>query len=471
MHWSAYSAISVAAAAAAYGSTVGSLIGSAMGAMVAGSIAGMAIVLSTAASVSAVTAARAAAVVGIAVAVGHLGIEAPAVNAPIVNAQEFGAHCIAAAARGVLQFALPALFLGVVLAGRSAGQFWPLCLAALLVAAWWGGGRAFAALPELVQSGIARVTLLPLPNAREPSALVALFAEGIVLVASLIWVVFIRSNRVACRLAFWGAVAGGVAFALAEASRFAGVWVPESVTIGWLKEWPLMPESEPVRAAVSGAAWGALIGWGAWRERAALVSSPDVGSLRLPWEVAFVVMHATILMAARFVPESPSGGMLAAYASSGLVAGALPLACTLLGRRSPWLMLLPLALMPMAGLAIRHVVYESLSLSADLGWLLLAAIPLGTTTAGAAWAMSHDEEHVGARAGVPLGVALGISVVTSFVLAAAMLDFAWPWSKPTPRTPTLTLLAVLAAMLVITAIRIVVVSASAPGASGAGDDS
>jgi hypothetical protein len=453
------------ALAGAYGAAVGDLAGGSDGAMVACGLAAMAIVLATAREVSAITASRAAAVAGIAAAIGHVSdgvTDVPAVIEGVAAAtgRDIGGRCLAAALRGAVQLALPAVFLGLVLTGRSIGRFATAFLAALVPSAWWGSGLAFSSLPGSVQAAISRVTALALPTLGEPSALITWFAGAVIAVGLLVWVSFIQPNRVAFRLALWGVLAGSTAFALAEAVGLASAWLPAWLAAGPVKEWLGQPAAASIRSAVCGAVWGGILGLGAWRERTAFVSSPDVGAIRPPWEVGLLVLHAIILMAARFAPLQPNGGLLTEYAQSTLVVTAIPLACSLFGRRAPWIMLLPLAIIPMVGLTLRHAVYESGFLSSDSGWLLVAAVPVAVACAGATWIIADDEEHVGGRAGVPLGVAFLISVVTFFGLAAVMLDLAWPWSTPTPKTPALTMLMGLVSILVIPAIRMVAASAA-----------
>lgn len=457
--WGGGTAVLFVAVAAAYGSATGSLVDGVPGATLMGSIVAMAVLLTTAPHVSTVTAVRAAATMAIASAIGFVNSEVLAL--PIADTGiggvawgEIAHRCGAAAARGAVQIALPATVLGLVLAGRGVALSGPPVLTALLLAAWWGSGRLFVLLPEFVKTTLSRITLLPLPSSAEPSPLMAWWAAGLVFLGLLGWAGLARGNRLALRLGASGAVAGGLAFALAEAINLLRLEPPGSVLGLPVHSWLTALQAEPLRLAVGGLAWGGILGWAAWQNRAAFASTPDVGALRLPWEVGLIAIHAIMLCAALFAPRPPSSSLLDAYAKSALLAGAIPIACSLTGRLAPWMLLFPVAIGPMVGTAVRHTVYASQSLSAEVGWFMLAAVPISVACAVAAWAMGHDEEHVGQMASVPLGVTFLVCVFTVVGLAAAILDFAWFWTQQTPHTATLMAMSGLASALAIGSIRL-----------------
>lgn len=173
-------------------------------------------------------------------------------------------------------------------------------------------------------------------------------------------------------------------------------------------------------------------------------------------------MHLVAVMAS-FISSAPlEGGLLDAYANSGAVSAAVPLACTLAGQRAPWVLLLPVALLPMIATSLQHAVFESHLLGMDAGWFVLAAVPVGVACAAAAWAIMYDEDNAAGWAARPLGVALIVLVVTASGLAAAVLDFSWPWTKPTPHAPALMGLIALAVVPIIGGVRMVSARHSRP---------
>jgi len=474
--WGGGTAVLFVAVAAAYGSVIGSLVDGVPGATIMGSIVAIAVLLTTAPHVSTVTAVRAAATMAIASAIGFVNSEVLAL--PIADSGigdvawgEIAQRCGAAAARGAVQIALPATVLGLVLAGRGVAVSGPPVLTALLLGAWWGSGRLFLLLPEVVKATLSRITLLPLPSSTEPAPLMAWWAAGLVLLGLLGWAGLVRGNRLALGLGASGAVAGGLAFALAEAMSLLRLGPLGSVLGVSAHSWLTALQAEPLRLAISGLAWGGILGWAAWRNRAAYTSTPDVGAIRLPWEVGLIAIHAIMLCAALFAPRPPSSSLLDAYAKSALLAGAIPIACSLTGRLTPWMLLFPVAIGPLVGTAVRHTVYSSQSLSAEVGWFMVAAVPISLACAVAAWAMGHDEEHLGQMASVPLGMTFLVCVVTVAGLAAAILDFSWFWTQPTPHTATLTAISGLASVLAIGSIRLLWLAPRGPAGDGNGHGS
>ena len=137
----------------------------------------------------------------------------------------------------------------------------------------------------------------------------------------------------------------------------------------------------------------------------------------------------------------------------GLIAAALPLACCLTGKRVPWLLLLPGAAAPMIGLTLHHAVHESKSLTVDMGWLLIVAIPLAILSISAMWAISYEEDTAGERTPVSLIRSFLVCIGISLGLATVMLDFSWPWLSATPHALALAALMGSAATLTLTVIR------------------
>lgn len=453
-----YAAGLFAALAGAYGSGVGGLAGGLAGAVLGGAIAGMAIILATATEVFAATAARAAAAFAIAASIGYVSYDSPLIppvidSGTVVERREILHRCVAAASKGAVQIALPAVFLGIVLTGQSVGRFGPVFFSALLLGVWWGGERLFAIIPPAIQTRLADFTMSPVPEIGNAPPLPSWFASLVVLAGLLTWAKFIQGNRIAFRLGLWGLAAGGLAFALTQAVGEAIAWLPESLTAGALGSGLRFLRDEPFRSMMCGAIWSGILCGAAWRTRKAFVSSPDMSTLRLPWEVGLLVVHVTILMASLFVPQPPSGGMLATYGRVGLVAAALPIACCLTGKRVPWLLLLPVTAAPVIGAALHHAVYESHSMTVDLGWLLVVAMPLAILGMSAVWAINHDQETLMGRAAVPLGMTFLVCIGAAFGLSAVLLDFSWPWQRADPHAPALTALMGLAAILALIVIR------------------
>ncbi len=455
--WGVVSAVSFVAIASAFASAAGGVVPGNAGAFVTAAIASVALVLAMADQVSTVTAARAAAAMAIAATIGWTAADIPAV--PAVDEGIGGVlwkgaaqRCFASALRGMVPLSLSALFLGITLAGRPVARSSPILLSLLLIGGWWMGEKLFSSLPDSVQSGLAAATFLSPPVEGKHSPLLAFWSGCIVLFGLLAWTRLVQGNRLAFRLGLWGAVAGGLAFAVAEGIVLVPQFAPLPASVLTFFA-PL--QSGPLRPAVTGLLWGGVLGWAVWRERRGFASTPDIGSLRAPWEFGLIAMHLVAVMASFISPAPLDGGLLDAYASSGTVSAAVPLACTLAGQRTPWVLLLPVALLPMIATSLQHAVFESHLLGMDTGWFVLAAGPVGVACAATAWAIMYAEDNAVGWAARPLGVALIVLVVTASGLAAAVLDFSWPWTKPTPHSSALVGLMALAVVPIIGGVRMV----------------
>jgi len=439
---SVIAAIVLPASAAAFGAGVGDLVGFPA---VACAMDAMAIVLTSAAHVSALTAARAIAVMAAAAGLGYVtdGVPAREWNidaAAFGNANVLGHTLVALAIRGAARLGVPAALFAAAMGGRSRSGIGVVAFVASLAALHYAGGLLIDALPDAARSLISSLVMADKPIASAKNGLVMWGGALAAMTGVFIWSKILWSDDLALRLGCWGAVAGAIALPVAHVagSMLAGKadWFPAGI----IREALGVLDAGIVKETLFGSLWGAILGWGAWRNRKAFASTPDVGSLRFPWEVGLLAIHMTLMLAATFAP-SPAGAMiLRPYRDSGILGLAIPLICSLAGRRSPWLVVLPVVMAPVIGCAIRHCVYETQDLSADMGWSFVVAIPLAIVFACASWASLLDEEDVLTRASLPIAVVLLVETAILFGLAVVLLDFAWPWLKVSPNSVALGLL-------------------------------
>lgn len=449
---SAIATVAISACAAAFGAGVGHLAGGAAGAAVACAFAGMAIVLGAAPDVSALTAARAIAIMAASAGLGCVADGVPAtywkIEAELLgNTNTLFSALFALALRGAVRIGLPAALFAAFLTGRSRGGFGVIALVGILVALQYAGGWLFDSLPESPRSTLSRLIMNSAPVAAGSNPLQLWGGALAVVLGFFLWDKFVWNDGVSFRLGMWGLFSGAIALPLAHA--LVGIvpgkadWLPA----GNIREAFGLIDPSLCTQMLFGCVWGGMLGLGSWRHRDAFASTPDVGSLRLPWEIGLLAFHATIFLAALFAPAAGENLFVRSYTQPGVIALAIPLLCVSAGRRSPWLMLLPIVMAPFIGFAVRHGVYETQRLSLDVGWACIVAIPLAIITACAAWASLLDEESVSTPASFPLAVVLGIETAILLGLAGVLLDSAWPWLTTHQNTVPLSILTGLAIVI------------------------
>jgi hypothetical protein len=102
------------------------------------------------------------------------------------------------------------------------------------------------------------------------------------------------------------------------------------------------------------------------------------------------------------------------------------------GRWWPFLLLLPITLVPIAGKMIRRLVYETPKIGELAGWWWYGVLPLAIASVAAVWlarTRDMDGREFARRA-------LLINAWIYFGLNFAFFDFPWPWAAWTTRTPS-----------------------------------
>jgi hypothetical protein len=113
--------------------------------------------------------------------------------------------------------------------------------------------------------------------------------------------------------------------------------------------------------------------------------------------------------------------------------GTIPIVAVVGWRWWPYLMVLPVTVLPIAGKTVRELVYSSQAIGAVAGWIVYLVLPVMVTTIAAVWLQRRSAKgHSGlafARR------ALLLSAWTLFLLNYAFFRFPWPWTTWTGRTP------------------------------------
>jgi len=244
-----------------------------------------------------------------------------------------------------------------------------------------------------------------------------------------LWAGWVRRDRLARNLALWGIV-GGLGFPLGQSLQAFHVWNPELFKSGlWVQLDPVMNWWNWMETTF-GSVMGACLGLGLWLNRRHLGALNDTGEAPLKPGIEWLLLgvHFPLLVLSEF----SSVGWSQIY-DPGLVLGLVPMVAVASGRWWPFLLPLPITLVPIAGKTIRNLVYESHALGLLPGWLLYGVLPLALTTAVAIWFARQVGRKLTGREFARR--ALLLSAWLYFSLNYAFFRFPWPWAKWTGRTP------------------------------------
>ncbi|MBI4559734.1 MAG: hypothetical protein HY706_19260 [Candidatus Hydrogenedentes bacterium] len=240
-----------------------------------------------------------------------------------------------------------------------------------------------------------------------------------------------RKDGLALRLAGWGVLGGAIGFPLGQCLQAYHAWNVESFSEGlWAQLDPNMNWWNMMETTF-GATMGATLGLGLWlhRKRIRFVDDRDVKYLPVAVEWAILVVHVSLLVTAEFL----SFPVIEAFYDLGLIIGVLPIMAVVGGRWWPYLLALPVTLVPITGKTVRNLVYESHAINVPAGWILYLIVPLIIATAAAVWFKRQSDAGQTGRDFTRR--ALLLTTWIYFLLNFAFFRFPWPWAPWTGRTP------------------------------------
>ena len=436
------------------------------GAMIAGVLVGFAAVLCLKSRLTSLTAARAVALTAIGIACGGSMTYGQTIglthDGPLIgNAPAWWWGMLGLAVKGALWIGFAGLFLGLGLGGKRY-RWWEIVLLLvamilLAVVGMWLLNRPFAPdqrlLPWIYFSDSwhwePAGDLKPRPECWGGLLLALAGAAG--------YLALVRRDRLAGRLALWGCLAGGIGFPAGQSLQSWRAWHPERFSadaFGGLAPYLQHVNWWNLMEITFGGVFGLVLGVGLWWNRHLIVderhasAAPPV-TLPLRWEVRLCALHVALLVGAAFL-KVPG---LAWYEASGLFLGALPLVGVLTGRLWPYLLALPLALLPIAGKTLRNLSYEHAEWTPQLGWIVLVILPLALACEVAITLArrSQEQPRTDATRCVHWGLATATVLFTS--LNFVFFRFPWPWEAWTGRTPSGLLLGICATGLLLAVMR------------------
>ncbi|MDA1276025.1 MAG: hypothetical protein O2960_18570 [Verrucomicrobia bacterium] len=241
----------------------------------------------------------------------------------------------------------------------------------------------------------------------------------------------IRKDRLARNLAYWAFLGGAIGFPLGQSVQAFHAWNRELFQSGFLSRIEPHMNWWNMMETTFGAVFGAVLGFGLWmnRKRIAVRPSSDESTMKPAIEWCLIVIYALLLISGEFY----SFRSIERFTDLGLAMGLLPIIGIAVGRWWPFMIVLPLTALPIAGKTLRQLGYGEHQVSILAGWVLYVAVPLILIGAGALWCAARS--RAGERTGVVTERALLIAVWLYFGLNYAFFRFPWPWVEWTSRTP------------------------------------
>ena len=247
----------------------------------------------------------------------------------------------------------------------------------------------------------------------------------------LVYAGVIRRDKLARNLGLWAALGGAIGFPLGQSLQAFHAWNLDLFHGGaWAKFDPLINWWNFMETTF-GATMGAALGLGLWlnRRRISIASAEPRVTLRAPIEWTLVAAHVVLLIGVEFM----SVRWVDVLYDFGLVLGLIPVVAVTGGRWWPYLLVLPIAALPIAGKTLRQLAYREPTIAPLPGWLLYIVLPLAVTIIVAVVFARASER--GREAETFLRPALLLATWLYFGLNFAFFHFPWPWSAWTARTP------------------------------------
>lgn len=448
------------------------------GAMIAGILIGFTLVCLHGQRLSALASARAVAMLALGISVGGSMTYGQTVgltqDAPLVgNAEAYWWGMLGLAIKGGVWFGLGAALFGMALSSRDYHPIeWPI-LFALMLGAFFAGmyflnspfDPANRELPTLYFSDHWHWEPdVDKPRREQWGGLVS------ALVVLLVYLSTVKRDWMATSMTVFGLVGGALGFPAGQSiqsyNSWHGEWIrslPTSAITNHFNWWNMMETT-------FGFVAGAFVGLGVWVFRNSI--HPDGQSKRDDdnvWlnpnaEWILVVLHVAALVCWNF----GSVWWVDFFADVALTMIIVPVIAVMGGRYWPFLVSLPIVMIPIAGKSLRQLVYREppeLATWPIVGWPLYLILPLVITTVLAlhfarAARQSGGRQETESTTPKPKSFARRFQAVGLFAttwlyfgLNYAFFHFPLPWKEWSGRTPNAILFFVFAIGLTILAAR------------------
>ena len=180
-----------------------------------------------------------------------------------------------------------------------------------------------------------------------------------------------------------------------------------------------------------GAIMGGVLGLGLCLNRKRIQTGPDADTASLSGTAEWVLL--AVFVGTLIAVEFASVPVLEMLFDVGMLMTIIPIAAVAGGRWWPYLMALPVTLLPIAGKTVLQLVYQETAINPAAGWFVYFILPLSLATVAA----------IRFAQGAPAGQtgrefarrALLLTTWIYFSLNFAFFRFPWPWAEWTSRTP------------------------------------
>jgi hypothetical protein len=251
------------------------------------------------------------------------------------------------------------------------------------------------------------------------------------LLALVVYVGVVRTDRLAARLATWGFVGGAIGFPAGQCLQAYHAWNVESFRQGWFATLDPHVNWWNFMETTFGAVWAAVLALGLWLNRRLIAAGERGPTVELsePIEWLLVAIHVPLLVAWNFAEIS----LVDLFADNALTMIAIPLVAVMGGRLWPYLVTLPIVALPIAGKTVRQLSYEETSASTVADYAIYLALPLVVATVTALGLARQSGSRPSSRTFSRW--ALLVTTWLYFGLNFAFFHFPWPWEAWTSRTP------------------------------------
>jgi hypothetical protein len=252
------------------------------------------------------------------------------------------------------------------------------------------------------------------------------------LIGLLMYVGWVRRDRLSLNLGLWGMLGGGLGFSLGQCVQAFHAWNRGWFQSGWFGRIDPLLNWWNFMEITFGAIWGFLLALGLWlnRRRITRVVSGTSPGLKPSVEWGLLAVYLMVLITWQFL----SVPALDAVADHAITMGLIPLVAVMGGRWWPYLLALPVVALPISGKTFRDLCLGDAPMPIGLGGLLYLVVPLSITTWLALRFASETRQSQAAKR--YLKSALLMSTWLYFGLNFAFFRFPWPWEPATGRTPS-----------------------------------
>ena len=244
------------------------------------------------------------------------------------------------------------------------------------------------------------------------------------LIAAVVYASRVKKDTLARNMAVWGILGGAIGFPLGQAIQATNQWNPDFFGKSFLAPFTNHFTWWNTMETTFGAIMGAVLGLGLWFNRARIdtTSDPDDKPIAYSVEGALLVVHLCLLSAVQFTERSWAEALY----DFGIMMGLIPLVACIRGRFWPYLQILPITLLPIAGKTVQTLAYSGGNpIKLGLAWPLFFILPMGAATGLAvsgAW-----KARLGDAPSPFVRDALLLVIWTYFWLNHAFFGFPWPW--------------------------------------------